>query len=207
MLVRAALRKCGVPVLESMPIVVKFPKDAKIPTVYWRPQNPRVGLYELALFGFVVAAFEEFIHLNIAAQGTDASDYGYWVGLLAVILFANGLPLWQVLTSWAAIEYKKTEPDSGTCWARFRHDFWVCSASPYWAPFELATGASYLFFFGAGFFIGPVAIMLAALVRLGELKRADKPKLPRQIYKLEFNPVRAPSVETSAFLPPILFKP
>ena len=169
-----------------------------MPTIIWRSENPRIPLYELAVIAFVATMFEEFIHLNIAAQGTDAGDYGYWVGLFAVILFANGLPLWQVLTSWAAIEYRKTEPDGGflgTC----RHRYWQCSASSVWAPFEILFGFSYFLLFGAGFYVGPAAIMLAGLTRLPELRRRGLPRLPRPRYKVTFQEL-SPSAETASLL-------
>lgn len=156
-LVRALLWYLGFPLLNSTLIV-------------WEVKNWRVPLYELAVLAFVTTMLECFIHLNIAAQGTNMSDYGYWVGLFAVILFANGLPLWQVLTSWAAIEYDKDEPEK--CEGRFAmclYRYWKCSASPFWAPIEIVTGFSYYLLFGAGFYVGPTAIILAGIVRLREL--------------------------------------
>ena len=47
-----------------------------------------------------------------------------------------------------------------------------CDASPYWAPLEIATGFGLLLLFGAGFFIGPAALMAAGAIRLRELCRA-----------------------------------
>ena len=43
---------------------------------------------------------------------------------------------------------------------------WACSSSPSWAWVELLTGVSFFFWLGAGFWIGPVFVMLAALWRL-----------------------------------------
>lgn len=190
-LVRETLRYCGVHVLESRPFTMERVDGQRMPIVYWRPENPRVPLYELAVFAFVVTMLEEFIHLNIAAQDTDAAEYGYWIGLFVVILFANGLPLWQVLTCWAAIEYQKTEPDAGflgTC----RHRYWQCSASPLWAPFEIVFGFSYFLLFGSGFFIGPLAIMAAGFARLSELRGRGMFRLPRPLYKLTIEKITPP---------------
>ena len=57
-----------------------------------------------------------------------------------------------------------------------------CSKSPYWAVFELLSGFSFLFLFGAGFYLGPAAIMVAAIARLFELRHSsneyDKSKKP-----------------------------
>ena len=91
--VRGVMRFLGIPVLESMPFSMRWSNGQRIPTLIWRPENPRVPLYELAVLAFVATMIENFIHLNIAAQGTNAYDWGYWVGLFVVILFANGLPL------------------------------------------------------------------------------------------------------------------
>ena len=99
------------------------------------------------------------------------------MGLFAVILFANGLPLWQVITSWAALEYSKKQQDVGVV-GSCRHGYWTCSADPLWAPVEFLTGFSYLFLFGAGFFLGPAMIMLAALVRMLELRKRGQPTTP-----------------------------
>jgi len=182
---RGLLRFFGLPVLQSMPVTMRREKGKRMPIIIWRSENPRIAFYEIAVIAFVAAMFEEFIHLNIAAQGTSAGDYGYWVGLFAVILFANGFPLWQVLTSWAAIEYRKTEPD-GRLLGRCRHRYWVCSGSPLWAPFEILFGFSYFLLFGAGFYVGPTMICLAGITRLGELRTRGLPKVPRPRYKVTF---------------------
>ena len=185
-LLRAALRACGLPVLESMPISMRWEPGQRMPTVVWRPENPRVPLYELAVIAFVATIIENFIHLNIAAQGTSASDYGYWVALFAVILLANGVPLWHVLTSWAGTEYRRTEPYRDTCWARLRHNYLVCSGSALWAPWDVFFGLLYFIFFGAGFFVGPAAVVLAGLLRLRDLPKREWPKPPRPRYKVSF---------------------
>jgi hypothetical protein len=198
--VRWALRRCGVAVLESMPVTMEREEGARMRTLYWQRENPREALYELAVIAFVAVMLEEFIHLNIAAQGTDAGDYGYWVGLVAVILLANGLPLWQVLTAWAAMRNRKEEPEGG-CWARFRYNYWTCCASPWWAPLELLSGFSYFLLFGAGFYVGPTLICLAALLRLGELRTRKRPKLARTRYKA--TPV--PPFAEAQSLPPGFF--
>lgn len=158
-------------------------------------QSPRIVLYELAIVGFVAFALECFIHLQIAAQGTSATDYGYWAGLF-VILFSNGFPLWQVLTCWHAIEYNRftggatlvvvttaAPPNEyktatsrlWTAWTYYKHWYWSMSGNPRWAPFEFLTGISYFFLFGSGCYIGPASICLAALFRMREL--CAKPRL------------------------------
>jgi len=198
--VRGVMRWLGIPVLESMPFSMRWSNGQRIPTLIWRPENPRVPLYELAVLAFVATMIENFIHLNIAAQGTNGYDWGYWVGLFVVILFANGLPLWQVLTSWAAIEYRKTEPDSENEFAKCRHSYWLCSGSPLWAPIEIVTGFSYFLFFGSGFYVGPAAIMLAGITRLRELERPAGPKPPRQAFEITLKRLPPEEAETASLL-------
>jgi len=187
MLWRSCLTSCGFSVLRSMPVTMKFEKGRRRPVVLWRPENPRVALYEIAVIAFVAVMLEEFIHLNIAAQGVEPGSE-YWVGLLVVILFSNGLPLWQVLTSWGAIEYKRPDPDLrllGNC----RHRYWTCAGSSLWAPWEFLFGFSYFLLFGSGFYLGPTMICLAALVRMGELSRRGKPERARPTYRVRFEVV------------------
>jgi len=197
---RMMLRALGFNVLTSSPFTMKFEKDKTKPTIYWRRENPRVMLYEFAVIAFVAVMLEEFIHLNIAAQGTSLNDYGYWVGLVAVILFANGLPLFQVITSWTAIEYRRTEAKDISWLERSKHNYWSCSRSPLWAPFEILFGFSYLFLFGAGFFVGPILIMLAGILRLFELRRrgSGRPGFESKLYKVNY--VEMPPGEETATL-------
>jgi len=140
--------------------------------VYWeagvmrRRQDASIReyLYDLSLLGFVAAMVEEFIHLMVAQVGAPIG-WSFWVGLLAVILFANGLPIWQLTTAAAAMRYSPDEDK-----ADWQHSYWQCSGSPWWAPVEIITALSYLLLFGAGFYLGPTALALAGLVRLGELR-------------------------------------
>jgi len=127
----------------------------------------REWLYELALVGFAGAMVEEFIHLVFIAQPGAPVGYGLWVGLFAVIGLANGLPIFQITTAWAAMKWDPA--DKTTC----PGCYWSCSASPMWAPLEILFGFSYLLLFGAGFYLGPAAIVLAGVVRLGELKSKE----------------------------------
>jgi len=126
----------------------------------------REWLYEIAVIAFVGTMIEEFIHLMYAQVGAPV-NYGLWVGLLGVIGFANGLPLLQVLSAWAALQYAD-DPKYAKYFCSV--DYLKCSNNAWWAPLEILFGFSYLFLFGAGFWLGPAAIMLAGLLRLGELR-------------------------------------
>ena len=45
---------------------------------------------------------------------------------------------------------------------------WTCASSPSWWIIELGTAVSLLFWFGAGFYVGPAALAIAALLRVSE---------------------------------------
>lgn len=124
----------------------------------------REWLYEIALIGFAGTMIEEFIHLVFIAQPGAPLAWGFWVGLFVVIGFANGLPIYQVTTAWAAMSWKPT--DNTVC----PMGYWSCSASALWAPLEILFGLSYLTLFGAGFYMGPAAIVLAGVARLSEFE-------------------------------------
>ena len=139
--------------------------------------NARVTFYAIASFAFVAAALEELVHLNIASQGVHTSS-SFFVSLFLVILFSNGLPLWQVWSAWTALEYEQRDDDANWHW----NGYWEFCKSPWWTPVEFVTGVSYLFLFGAGFFVGPTCICLAAVARalqlLKLLTKSDEPTAP-----------------------------
>ena len=111
----------------------------------------RARLYDLAIVCFLAAAVEEFVHLCYA-QANAEFGYAFWIGLIGVILFANGFPILITMLSYQSLYYPKT-----------------CSASYWWTPVELLAAFSYLFLFGAGFYAGPAFVFAAGLVRTAEL--------------------------------------
>ena len=92
-------------------------------------------------------------------------DYGFWVALLGVILFSNGMGILLICASWWAIRFAPSVPDDTCC----PKGFWVLSKDPRLAPIEIFSGFSLLLLFGAGYYMGPACIMLAGIVRLNEL--------------------------------------
>lgn len=159
-LTRMALKAGGVKVLEiDMTTGIENGKVFVRTNAYAREL-----LYELAIIGFAGTMIEEFIHLAFIAQPGAPLAWGFWVGLFVVIGFSNGFPIYQVTTAWAAMKWKPT--DETSC----PSVYWRCSAAALWAPLEILFGFGYLFFFGAGFYLGPAAIMLAGLVRLSEFQ-------------------------------------
>ncbi len=138
--------------------------------------------YEVGILAFAGTMIEMFIHLNYSAVavgfGHAMSDWGYWVGLAAVILFANGLPIYQIVSAWRAMKHE-ADPSTPTWCCEC---YCTCSASAWWAPIEMVTGFSYLFLFGAGMWLGPACIMLAGFVRLSEIKGRKVGMMPRDGY-------------------------
>ena len=124
-------------------------------------------LYELALLAFVGTMLEEFVHLLYAQVGVPV-DYALWVGLFGVILAANGIPIFHVVSAWAAIQSERSDRSDRLAPRLCSAAYLRCSASVLWAPIEVVLGFSYLFLFGSGFFVGPAAVMLAGFVRLIE---------------------------------------
>ena len=124
---------------------------------YTRSARARELLYEIALLAFLTATVEIVIHLMVVQVGVEIA-WGFYVGLFVV----GGVNLVGVLFI-AAV------------WKALRHSTW-CSASPAWAPLEIATGFGFLYLFGAGFFVAPAAIMIAGILRLGECRRRPRPQ-------------------------------
>lgn len=133
--------------------------------------EPRAWLYDLSIVGFLAASLEMFVHL-LYAQSMAAFGYQFWVGLLGVILFANGFPVMITMLTWQAMYHREQR--------------W-CRADWRWASVEMLSAFSYLVFFGAGFYIGPVLVFMAAVVRLAEdglgytqwRERLSKPAQPK----------------------------
>ena len=113
-------------------------------------REPRAWLYEFALVAFGAAAAEMLVHL-IYAQARASWGYQFWVSLFGVVLFANGFPVAITMVTWWGLYH--------------RADRW-CIAAWWWAPVELASAFSYLFLFGAGFYVGPLLVFVAGCIRL-----------------------------------------
>ena len=177
-MVRSSLKACGVRVLEFITI-----RDMKLVIFF---DDWREVLYEIAIWGFTSAGLEEFIHLCLATQGIF-EPAGFTTGLLAVIVVPNGLGIALALNNWTAIRFRRQlfndkqwpgEKACSFCWWRF-------ASSPWLAPLEIATGFSFFFLFGAGFFLAPSAIMLAGCLRFTELRHSKYVQFVTTGYKRE----------------------
>ena len=112
--------------------------------------------YELAIIGFLAAALEEFTHLTYIQLG-EPITMQFWVGF-TIILISQGLGIVFVYIVWLGLH------------KRFKENKSSCISNSHWAPFEFMTGFSLLFIFGAGFFIGPIFIMVASTKRCIEAR-------------------------------------
>ena len=162
-LVRSTLKACNVRVLEFITV-----KDWKIVVFF---EDWRDLFYEIAIWGFTSAALEMFIHLALATQGISEPG-GFFAGLIAVVLIPNGLGIALALNNWTALRFRKQLfvdkdwPDSKRC----SRTWYKLSSNPWLAPLEIATGFSFFFLFGAGFFLGPAAIMITGCIRFTDLR-------------------------------------
>ena len=106
----------------------------------------RERLYATACFFFVAASLEIIVHLFIAAGGSSYDGFG--VGIAAVVVVGNLFPMAITIITWVAMY----------------HPTWFITQQ-WWWPVELLSGFSYFFLFGSGFWISPMCIMAAAIVR------------------------------------------
>tara|TARA_Y100000746_G_scaffold232470_1_gene249439 strand:+ start:1981 stop:3153 length:1173 start_codon:yes stop_codon:yes gene_type:complete len=144
--IRLLLRSCNIKTLSAFE-----QKDV------WH-DNLREICYEIAIIGFAAAGLEELTHL-IYVQHNVEIKWGFYVGLFAVIFIGQCLPILFTYTVWHSMYHRK--------------DKW-CISNPLWGPMEIATGFSFLFLFGAGFYVGPAAIILAGSCRMLELRTLCK---------------------------------
>jgi len=148
----------GTPLLINLIRYILTKCNYSVFTPFKKKVEAREILYEIAIIGFTAASLELLTHLIYVQIGVEV-NYGLYVGLFGVILFSQGIPILFTYTVWLGIHR--------------RADKWIIS-SPYWAPLEIATGFSFLFLFGSGFYIGPAAIMLAGILRCREICYEEK---------------------------------
>jgi hypothetical protein len=114
----------------------------------------REFLYELALVGFTAAALEMLLHLVIIQWGHEIR-VSFWIGLVGVVILPNALGNSIAYVAWRGL---------------LRGE---CCAHRLTGVVEFVLGASLLFLFGAGFFIGPFALMIAALLHIFQRPRVE----------------------------------
>lgn len=182
-------------------------------------------LYRIAQISFLVAAFEELVHVRIAASGLPE---GIEIDTLAgyIIVFVSQIiPLIFTMLLWRTVRYRKalheqykmencrlccnaykafensnlmrdsqrhntiergclgfifdiashilcfkclktTSKKGGSDSEIYLTSCWTAMTSPSFAILEIASGILLFFWFGAGFFVGPTAIILSGFIRL-----------------------------------------
>ncbi len=115
---------------------------------------PRELCYEVAVFFFVTTVLEVGIHWVYAATRDNVDVDGFGVGGTwgIVVAFANLFPLFITLRAWNSM-YNEN-----------RRALFV--NANVWAPVEVLTGFLFLFGFGSGLFFGPLALLVAGVLRL-----------------------------------------
>ena len=123
----------------------------------WRPHPDEV---QEILFGLVVTVSIMYFAILTAALRT---------GLVVALLIGSCLAF---LTAW--VNSYKFRKDFG----RFVYEVgWKDLGHPFYAPLEIVTGFTFLLLFGAGFYGGPVCVVLAGTVRLSEIEHEPWPAL------------------------------
>ena len=172
-------------------IQYQYVKDAKqadvpIPVIVYARDTTfvvRSVCYTLAMLMLVVDFFETLVNgLYSVGQVQPSGESLVWFWLL-VMLFGKVMPL--LVLSWIWDSMRRHAPEGAMGWARMRC---VCKhwCMPVWHPvyahvnwawLEILTGISFLFLFGLGFYITPVFIIVAGLVRLGDYRYVTKENL------------------------------
>lgn len=143
--------------------------------------SPRCIAYAVATWAITVDIFEAFSHVLIAAKDVDAGHASYWIffwwlGLKGFLLLAVTLP-W----GWAReVPEKLWRAAAWRCacgWFEGLGPFSPFWAQGFWSLLDLAIGFGSLFI-GAGFYVYPVATVVAGAIRFVEWVRGDRTPPP-----------------------------
>jgi hypothetical protein len=200
---RATIRRMGGVPLDSNPISVTMP-PGRMPKITMRLIDPREPLYDLAILAFTAAAIEQLFH---TVYWQFYAEFGWeFFTAISVALVTNGLGIAFVSFVWESMLFKRGSEriasEEKLYGARDRElRCKKCSGSAAWAPLEIATGFSFMLFFGAGFYIGPICIMLAGFIRLFEVWPFVVPTAMRVHYKA-VDP-KKPDAKEESNVPPL----
>jgi hypothetical protein len=128
------------------------------PYIEWR----RV-LYLVAIVSFSAALIEIVIHLYMAQHKVEQEETLWTHGVLLMMLAANVAPILFVLLMYGSMFLRPVNQyrDGQSHWCTAA--FW---GHPVWCVPELLIGLALPLLLGSGFFLGPVCIALAGLVRM-----------------------------------------
>ena len=136
----------------------------------------REYLYQFAIFAFVGSALELCFHFGVADHHTHNKRVGSIVGgVVVLVILSYTLCIGLTLLAWRGLRLWRVKNEK------------VWYGNPYWAWLEVPTGISYMFLFGIGFYIGPVLIALAGLVRWGDRREWFPKREPGETRKFQYN--------------------
>lgn len=144
---------------------------ANLKCVVWR-DSARCVLYAIAVWAILVDVSETLHHYYFIASPSAAQDetglsiFTIWVSFKLFFFLAAMLP-WVWIREIPATQWRKHKfrcaCDDWYDGLSLYSPLWACGQ---WAFLDLAIGCVAFFFFGAGFFVYPLAIVIAAIFRL-----------------------------------------
>lgn len=172
-----------------VPVGVAFPRQLAVMQGYGQPVrhwanlrgvcwewSPRCVVYAVAVWAITVDILETLAHLLIAARDVPAGDstYGiftFWFGLKVLLLLAVALP-WGWAREVPEKLWRAAEWRCRCGWFEGLGPYSPFWAQGFWSLLDLAVGAG-SFFLGAGFYVYPVATLVAGLIRFVDWLRGD----------------------------------
>jgi hypothetical protein len=132
------------------------------------PRTSKKQAYTVGIVGFTAALLENLYHTIYAQVGIPVG--GELSTALVLNFLSNGLGILLCIAAWSSSDFDKATmgmdecryPD---CCKACTRGCWKCSGNRWWIIGEFAAAAFFLFFFGAGFYIGPIGIFFGAIFR------------------------------------------
>jgi hypothetical protein len=132
------------------------------------PRTSKKVAYTVVIVGFTAALLENLYHTVYAQVGIPVG--GELSTALILNFLSNGLGILLCIAAWSSSDFNRKTmgldecryPD---CCKACTRGCWKCSGNRWWIIGEFAAAAFFLFFFGAGFYIGPIGIFFAAIFR------------------------------------------
>ena len=131
------------------------------------PKTSKKVAYTVGIVGFTAALLENFCHTLYAQIGVPVG--GELATALILNTLSNGLGILICIAAWSSSDFNRKlvqqESSHADCCKACSRGCWKCSGNRWWSIGELAAAAFFLFFFGAGFYIGPIGIFFGAVFR------------------------------------------
>ena len=150
----------------------------------------RSYMYFVASVAIVADIFESLYHCIHALGKVNASPNEVFAYLGLVLFIGKIVPLlilawiWDSMRRWDKTDWLGTWCLCGPCYGKDSRRFRCCTCCPCfndplyahvgWAPLEIATGLSFFFLFGLGFYAAPAAITIAGIARLSDFQYVQR---------------------------------